>query len=105
MKQIIEELKCKYLCQPVFKLIMLDNKVDLDLKMSLLTTNLSTEFDTFESFGDQNKLQAKLVEPERVLTKVFKSLTEILDTIMLKSCLISKLKIELNNIIESTKVP
>ena len=41
MKFLIEQLKTKYLSQPVFKLIMMDNKVDLDLKMNLLTSNFS----------------------------------------------------------------
>jgi hypothetical protein len=43
---------------------MLDNKVDLDLKMNLLTSSFKDahegkNFDAFESFGDQNKLKSK----------------------------------------------
>lgn len=107
MKQLIEDLKVKYLNQPVFKLIMLDNKVDLDLKMCLLTSNFDKKsdqnFDTFESFGDQNKLKSKLNTQSKAINQVFSSLAEVLDTVMLKSCLISKLKNELNNVIESSK--
>ena len=58
MKSLLDELREKYSEKPLFNLIMLDSKADLDMRMSILSirSDSTEKFSAFESFGDPSKI-------------------------------------------------
>jgi len=86
IKNLLENLKEKYIHKPLPSLILLDSKADLDLRMNLLAvkSDSAEKFSAFESFGDTKKIiQARKLD-QKDLTTALGSFEQIMDLLTLK---------------------